>query len=101
MMKTNCRSCGEVLPEGQAFCTVCGMRRDEVSETNPGVHCRSCRTELKGGLRFCTHCGAPVQSPAQASSAQAPQLSSQWSPVAAAAHAATSSYIPPPPVTQS
>jgi len=101
MMQTNCRSCGEVLPEGQAFCIVCGTRRDEASETSPGVHCGSCRTELKSGLRFCTHCGAPVQSPAQASAAQAPQLSSQWSPVAAAAQAATSSYIPPPPVTES
>ena len=90
------------MPEGQTFCTFCGTRRDEGSATNPGKHCGRCEAEVESGLRFCTHCGAQIESAEQAPAVQPSQPSSQWSPVAEAAPAAASGYVPspPPPVSQ-
>ena len=95
-MQTNCRKCGGLLQDGQAFCTACGSRRDEAPVTNPAKTCSRCGTELENSLRFCTRCGAPVQTERQPT-AQTPQPGSQWS-AAPTAPSSSSVYVPPPPV---
>lgn len=87
------------MPEGQAFCTVCGTRREEPSVVDPAIHCASCGAGLQSGLKFCTRCGAPVQT-AHSTTVQAPQPASQWTPVAAAPTATAPGYVPPPPLSQ-
>lgn len=99
-MQTNCRKCGGLLPEGQAFCTACGTRRDEGPVPDRGRRCDKCESELENDSKFCTRCGAPIHSDEQHAT-QTPQPSSQWSPVAATPAANSSGYTPRPPLPQS
>lgn len=94
-MRTNCKKCGVLLPDEQAFCTACGTRRDESSASDSAKRCPKCGSKLENGLKFCTHCGTPI-SAVEHDSVQSPQSSSQWTPAAS-----SSGYIPPPPLTQS
>lgn len=99
-MQTSCTKCGSVLPDAQAFCTVCGARRDETAATSGGKHCTICETELASGLRFCTHCGAPVERAHEAQAVPTSQPSSQWTSMSQAAPA-SSGYVPPPTLIKS
>lgn len=99
-MQTSCTKCGSVLPDGQAFCSVCGTRREDHSATSPEMHCTGCGAALESGLRFCTHCGAPVGSTVQPPTAPTSQPSSQWTAVSQAPPT-WSGKVPPPPVIQS
>lgn len=96
-MQTNCSKCGGVLPHGQAFCTVCGTRRDEMSATKTNARCAACNAEVESGLQFCTRCGASLHAPAS----PATQPPSQWTSVSAPALATSAAYAPPPPLISS
>ena len=56
-----CSQCGAVLAEGNAFCTKCGARRSDTTETVSSRNfCTKCGAGLAAGLKFCTSCGAPA-----------------------------------------
>ncbi|HEY1577306.1 MAG TPA: OmpA family protein [Terracidiphilus sp.] len=88
------------MPEGQAFCTVCGTRRDATSASGAEMGCVGCGATVDGGLRFCTHCGAPVPVSEQQHAAVTAKQNSQWTGVSQAGSASGSGFIPPPPVIQ-
>ena len=99
-MQTNCTKCGAFLRDGQAFCTVCGTRREVPPVASHATPCANCGAEVQSSLRFCTHCGAPAQTADQVAAAQTPRPASQSSPPAAAPDATASGYVPPPPLAQ-
>ena len=99
-MQTNCKNCGGDLPDGQAFCTACGMRRDEVPATIAASHCTACGAELESGLRFCTRCGAPVAGSDQRQPSTASQPASHWTAVSQSPDSSAAAYFPPPPMIQ-
>lgn len=78
-MKT-CRNCGNVEPDMNMFCTVCGSRlENEAPPVNTGVPgggmtC-TCGAPIYPGDAFCTACGKPVggAAPAGASGKTCPQ----------------------------
>jgi outer membrane protein OmpA-like peptidoglycan-associated protein len=100
-MQMNCGKCGGLLPDGQAFCTVCGVRRDAVPTRDAGSHCTGCGAILASGLRFCTQCGVQIASSEHSQTAPPSQPGSQWTPMSQPSAASVSSYVPPPPVIQS
>ena len=51
-----CPNCGNKLPEGAAFCSVCG---EKTQAGAPGV-CKACGAELPEGAEFCIGCGTAV-----------------------------------------
>jgi class 3 adenylate cyclase/tetratricopeptide (TPR) repeat protein len=57
-----CISCGTDLPEGAAFCPLCGT-----PQAAPG--CAQCGAELVARAAFCFKCGAPVNAQAPAPTA--------------------------------
>lgn len=55
-----CNQCGATLIEGNAFCTKCGARRNDATESTPAQKfCTACGAPL-GTTKFCTKCGAPA-----------------------------------------
>lgn len=48
-----CPNCGNKLPEGAAFCSGCGAKRQQ---TAPNI-CASCGTEMPSDADFCISCG--------------------------------------------
>lgn len=99
-MQTNCKNCGGDLPEGQAFCTACGMRRDDMPATVAASHCTACGVELEGGLRFCTRCGASVAGSDQRQPSTTSQPASHWAAVSQSSAPGAVAYSPAPPVIQ-
>ncbi len=80
-----CNQCGSALSERDAFCTKCGARRENSTQSAAAKRfCTKCGAPLLGETKFCTRCGAPagaaagfgsvattsVGSPAAASSAK-------------------------------
>ncbi len=71
-----CTNCGNKLPEGGAFCSSCGAKKQA---SVPGV-CSACGVELPEGAAFCIDCGTamnptapePIE-PSQATSSTPPQ----------------------------
>ena len=62
---TRCPSCGAEVPNGAAFCSVCGAKMEE-KPANPAepadtLHCTSCGAVISPGSKFCTSCGKPVE----------------------------------------
>ncbi len=62
-VQASCASCGKPLPNGAAFCAVCGS--PVVSVAKPAVNvekhfCIACGALLKPGAKFCSKCGATV-----------------------------------------
>lgn len=51
-----CRYCNANLPDGAAFCAVCGKKQEPVSEA--GCFCARCGAQLSSGAVFCGNCGA-------------------------------------------
>ena len=60
-MATTCNQCGAPLTERDAFCTKCGARREDSTESAAARRfCTKCGGALSPGLNFCTKCGAPA-----------------------------------------
>ena len=78
-MSMTCEKCGSPLAEGQSFCTACGTRAHEQSDTEAPCFCTGCGAPLAPGEKFCEKCGAAA--PAQ-----------QTSPFANASPSVTSSF---------
>ncbi len=53
-----CPNCGNKLPEGAAFCSSCGAKK----QTNTPSVCKACGAELPEGAEFCIGCGKAVNS---------------------------------------
>lgn len=51
-----CPNCGEPLPQGAAFCEMCG------APVGGHRHCGKCGCEVKPNQALCPQCGAPVTS---------------------------------------
>ena len=57
----HCTNCGAEVPEGVAFCSVCGNRMENYVENQSSeLRCLKCGMPLREGLRFCTSCGRAV-----------------------------------------
>lgn len=60
-MPSFCVKCGSPFSEGQAFCAVCGERRNEPVSAEPQKQfCTGCGALLTGSSTFCTKCGTAV-----------------------------------------
>ena len=51
-----CRYCNANLPDGAAFCGVCGNKQEVADKTI--YFCLQCGTQLPSGAAFCGNCGA-------------------------------------------
>lgn len=60
----HCTNCGAEVPEGVAFCSICGTKIVNLAagEGSDSVKCPKCGAMLRAGLRFCTSCGQAVPS---------------------------------------
>lgn len=64
--KMVCANCGEVIPYGSIFCSICGKKADEKQEggdmpKRDGVRtCSVCGAEVEAGNLFCTKCGNKI-----------------------------------------
>lgn len=61
-MPDNCKQCGAVLTERDAFCTKCGTHRETTGESGAQRFCRKCGAAFAAGTKFCTKCGAEIGS---------------------------------------
>ena len=52
-----CPSCKQLIPEGAAFCPVCGYKIPKAAAPAGSV-CPSCGNPMLPGAQFCPHCGA-------------------------------------------
>src|SRR6185437_10712151 len=58
-MSDLCKQCGAALTERDAFCTKCGTRRGNPSETGTSRRfCTKCGEPFAAETKFCTKCGA-------------------------------------------
>jgi outer membrane protein OmpA-like peptidoglycan-associated protein len=73
-MPAICKQCGAALIEGNAFCTKCGARRSEVTETAQRF-CTKCGAALPTSTKFCTKCGAAAGAATVAPGARATSAS--------------------------
>lgn len=48
-----CQHCGNPLPEGAKFCSICGQPQAQLT-------CSNCGTPLEPNTLFCSNCGTPV-----------------------------------------
>ena len=48
-----CQHCGNPLPEGAKFCSICGQPQAQLT-------CNNCGTPLEPNTSFCSNCGLPV-----------------------------------------
>ena len=48
-----CQHCGNPLPEGAKFCSICGQPQAQLT-------CSNCGTPLEPSTLFCSNCGTPV-----------------------------------------
>lgn len=48
-----CQHCGNPLPEGAKFCSICGQPQAQLT-------CSNCDTPLEPNTLFCSNCGTPV-----------------------------------------
>ena len=55
----NCPKCGNVVPDGSAFCNKCG------TPLNTSVACRHCGNEVPAGSVFCPRCGKMLSEASQ------------------------------------
>lgn len=46
-----CQHCGNPLPEGAKFCSICGQAQ---------LTCNNCGNPLEANTSFCSNCGTPV-----------------------------------------
>ena len=91
-MARNCTQCGAELRDGIAFCTECGAKAPEVTQSVPVAEtCVSCGAPMKEGIAFCTSCGAKKGEKAAQQTPQPPKQAApppppppQQPPVAAA-----------------
>src|SRR5262252_9266190 len=74
-MSVACTKCGSLLPEGQSFCTACGMRAHEQSAPEVPRFCTRCGAPLSAAGKFCEKCGAPVNGQQTLASAELPPSS--------------------------
>ena len=60
-MNLNCKQCGAALTERDAFCTKCGARRENSTESAAARRfCTKCGAALTAETKFCTKCGATL-----------------------------------------
>lgn len=60
-MAITCNQCGAALTQRDAFCTKCGARRENSTESAAAKRfCTKCGVPLSGETKFCTKCGTPV-----------------------------------------
>lgn len=58
-----CAKCGAEVPNGAAFCSICGEpipKIQEAVDVRNLVKCDSCGAFVRKGMRFCTACGKPM-----------------------------------------
>ena len=48
-----CQHCGNPLPEGAKFCSICGQQQAQLT-------CNNCGNPLEPNTSFCSNCGTPV-----------------------------------------
>ena len=67
-----CAKCGNIVPDGFAFCTECGTPVNAPAPAQPepapapaGKVCAKCGNIVPDGFAFCTQCGTPVNAPVQ------------------------------------
>lgn len=48
-----CQHCGNPVPEGAKFCSICGQQQAQLT-------CSNCGTPLEPNTLFCSNCGTPV-----------------------------------------
>lgn len=48
-----CQHCGNPLPKGAKFCSICGQQQAQLT-------CSNCGTPLEPNTLFCSNCGTPV-----------------------------------------
>jgi len=69
-----CPHCGAPIDEGDTFCTECGKRVDEVSQTTSSEpakpKCPHCGAPIDEGDIFCTECGKRVDEVPQTTSSE-------------------------------
>ena len=57
-MSRVCKSCSNILNDGDLFCSKCGSGVEHESAGNSTEHCIKCGTELKEDSDYCSMCGA-------------------------------------------
>lgn len=60
----HCRYCNANLPDGAAFCAVCGQKQEPVKEAV--CFCPNCGVQLHSGEAFCGNCGTKIEKAAAA-----------------------------------
>ena len=66
-MSKNCANCGNVIPDGSAFCPVCGTPVPTGNQQTGGGFCPNCGAQTAPGMVFCGSCGASLNNTQQGS----------------------------------
>ena len=69
-----CQHCGNPLPEGAKFCSICGQPQAQLT-------CNNCGTPLEPNTLFCSNCGTPVTNTSTAPEAVRTPPTQKTSPV--------------------
>ena len=64
----NCKNCGNIIPDGAAFCTVCGTPVEHAEQAGQntagqaaGATCAVCGAVVPPGASVCPNCGTVLQ----------------------------------------
>mgnify|MGYP001017370345 FL=1 len=69
-----CQHCGNPLPKGAKFCSICGQPQAQLT-------CNNCGTPLEPNTLFCSNCGTPVTNTSTAPEAVRTPPTQKTSPV--------------------
>ena len=69
-----CQHCGNPLPEGAKFCSICGQPQAQLT-------CRNCGTPLEPNTLFCSNCGTPVNNTSTTPEAEKTSPTQKTNPV--------------------
>ncbi|MDD3336232.1 MAG: SPFH domain-containing protein [Eubacteriales bacterium] len=52
-----CVACGQSIPAGSKFCSICGAAQQQAQPVAAGAFCPGCGQKLEAGAKFCPACG--------------------------------------------